>query len=192
MMHSSTYQPSSARRAGREDDMYHSESNPIYLELLSYTSTRKIKARSIPTDSWSFDDQRIWLFKMLVELCGRPDYNAYDIATRWENVPGALYELTRRDWERLLGSEKDGAIVHCILRKMRKTVKKSDPSEDDLSLSLTVTLTARSRCKWWRVLDYVKGCSLWKQSQAGNPRVEQMRRRQGNAIPAMQTIPTKT
>ncbi|QSZ28528.1 hypothetical protein DSL72_003026 [Monilinia vaccinii-corymbosi] len=139
----------SARRASREDEMYHYESNPVYLQLLTYTSKRRITIGSIPRRTWSDDDERIWLFKTLVEVCDRPEYNAYDIATRWEY---RLYEVEKEDWQRLLGSEKDGATIYGILRGMERRAGKVASGGDDMSsisMPHTKTWASRLRFKWW-------------------------------------------
>ncbi|TGO64248.1 hypothetical protein BCON_0008g00960 [Botryotinia convoluta] len=117
-----------SRQASKEDEEYHSESNPCYLKLLQAASgkpLRPIRASSIPRDNWSFADQEVWIFRTLVEVCHRPDYNAYDIAKTYsmENDREDLYLLDEEDWSKILGSWKDGATVHSILRNMERRRK---------------------------------------------------------------------
>ncbi|ESZ98852.1 hypothetical protein SBOR_0710 [Sclerotinia borealis F-4128] len=153
-LRSRTWESDSTRRLSKEDEMlpvYHSESDFVYLRLLLYTTTREIKHSSIPKDSWSYDDQRVWLFKTLVEVCGRPDYNAYDIATRWENISQDLYELKKRDWQNLLVSYKDGGTIHRILRKMEKKASEYGPDADDMTIYMTrAEIWAANIRKRWR------------------------------------------
>ncbi|KAG4031485.1 hypothetical protein MFRU_009g02570 [Monilinia fructicola] len=139
----------SARPQGIEDTMYHCESDPMYLHLLTFSSKRRINTSTIPRTTWSHDDERIWLFKTLVEVCDRREYNAYDIVTRWEY---RLYEVEKDLWKKLLGSERDGAIVYGILRGMERRAGTFDPNGDDVSVSLpstNETWKSRLRFKWW-------------------------------------------
>ncbi|TGO11197.1 hypothetical protein BTUL_0115g00160 [Botrytis tulipae] len=117
-----------SRQASKEDEIYHSESNPSYLKLLLAASgrpLRPIRASSIPRDNWSFADQEVWIFRTLVEVCHRPDYNAYDIVKTYsvENDREDLYLLDEEDWSKILGSWRDGATVHSILRSMERRSK---------------------------------------------------------------------
>ncbi|TEY32376.1 hypothetical protein BOTCAL_0739g00010 [Botryotinia calthae] len=114
-----------SRRASKEDEIYHSESNPNYLkELLTASgrSLRPIRASSTPKHNWSSADQKVWLFRTLVEVCNRPDYNAYDIVETYstENHRRDLYLLDEEAWSKILGSSKDGATVHSILRNIER------------------------------------------------------------------------
>lgn len=117
-----------SRRASKEDETYHSESNPDYLKGLlaaSDRSLRPIRASSTPKHDWSFADQEVWIFRTLVEVCNRPDYNAYDIVKtyRRENDREDLYLLDEEEWSKILGSSKDGATVHSILRNIERRGK---------------------------------------------------------------------
>ncbi|KAF7958751.1 hypothetical protein EAE96_002284 [Botrytis aclada] len=117
-----------SRRASKEDEDYHSESNPSYLKLLVAASgkpLRPIRASSTPRDNWTFADQELWIFRTLVEVCHRPDYNAYDIAKTYskENDLEDLYLLDEGDWSKILGGSIDGTTVHSILRNMERRSK---------------------------------------------------------------------
>ncbi|CAD6447898.1 eb7cc3e5-6450-4179-9802-440928590fdb [Sclerotinia trifoliorum] len=129
--HTSSSDLDTIRQQIKSDKEYHSESNPTYLKLLLAASSRRrrpIKTSSIPLNSWNYTDQEIWLFRILVEICNRPDYNAYDIVKNWsiEHELDELYELDIEEWSKVLGSRKDASTVHGILRKAeeKKMLKK--------------------------------------------------------------------
>ncbi|KAF7867286.1 hypothetical protein EAF04_005369 [Stromatinia cepivora] len=130
-LRSRTSDSNNTRRLSKEDQIYHAESNPTYLKVLLAASGRPrqpIKTSSIPIDSWGYADQEVWLFRTLVEVCNRPDYNAYDIVKNWstEHELEDLYDLDTEEWSKVLGSWKDAKTVHRILRKSEK--KKSSSS----------------------------------------------------------------
>lgn len=59
--------------------------------MLATHACPNIILQSIPQWNWNHAECRLWIFKILVDDCGRSEQHSYELATMWEGFGPALF-----------------------------------------------------------------------------------------------------